>query len=437
MTATPTQSPTRSPSYYHALVDFAVEAGELMMTSGAETHRVEDTVTRILTTANVPRADVFVISTGLTVTLSYEPTHTITVTRRIGRGSNNLGRVSAVNQISREFCNGDISLDEAKRLLHNAARISLYSTPQQIVGAAISASAFAYMFGGTIPDALAAAVCGLIIGLATVLLQPRLHRTFVTVALSSLIMALTATTLTFLCNTYLGMSLQSQYLIVGGIMPVVPGVAITNAIRDMLQGDYVSACARILDAFITAAAVAVGIGAGFAISRELGFVLTLHDFVFGESDSVGLQLAWEAIAAFLSCFGFCFLLNVPRRLVIPSSLGGMICWEIYLIGGILQTGGAMSALIASAAVYLLAYVLARHLKAPVSVFLIVSILPLVPGCNIYRTAYSMIIGEGSTADALVATLTMAGAIALGIFIADMINDMIKQMLKKHADKPTR
>lgn len=421
----------RSPSYYHSLVDFAVLAGEVMMTSGAETQRVEDTVTRILATANVPRTDVFVISTGLTVTLSYEQTHTITVTRRVGRSANNLGRVSEVNRISRAFCNGEISLEEAALRLRNARHMHLYSPALQVIGAMVTSSSFAYMFGGTVPDALAAALCGFVLGLATVVLQTRINRAFVNVALSSLLMALTATTMTYLCNTYLNMNLQSQYLIVGAIMPVVPGVAITNAIRDLLQGDYVSACARILDAFLTAAAVAVGIGAGLAVSREVGFSLTTLDFVFGASDSVGLQLVWEAIAAFLSCFGFCFLLEVPKRLIVSSCLAGTVCWELYLIAGIFGAGSAWAALLASAAVYLLSYGLARRLKAPVSVFLIIAILPLVPGCNIYRTVYSMITGEGSTADAFAATLMMAGAIALGIFVADLINDMIKQTIKKH------
>ena len=92
---------------------------------------------------------------------------------------------------------------------------------------------------------------------------------------------------------------------------------------------------------------------------------------------------------------------------------------------------AWSALLASAAVYLMAYVQARIHKAPVSVFLIIGILPLVPGFKIYRTIYFMITGEGSSAEALADTLLMAGAIALGIFVADLINDMIKKIIKRN------
>ena len=279
-------------------------------------------------------------------------------------------------------------------------------------------------------DAAAAVICGFVLMLMLPMLKARLNRAFVTTALASLAMALAATTLDFLCNNYWGIAIRSQYIIAGAMMPVVPGVAITNAIRDMLQGDYISACARIMDAFLTAAAVAVGVGLGLAVSRELGFTLTGLDFSFSSSESVGLQLLWEGIVGFLSAFGFCYLLETPKRLIVPASAGAVVCWLLYLLGGLSGFGSAWSALMASAAVYLLSYVFARWLKAPVSVFLIVSILPLVPGFNIYRTIYCMITGEGSTAEALAATLLMAGSIALGIFVADLLNDLIKKSIQK-------
>ncbi|MBQ7321720.1 MAG: threonine/serine exporter family protein [Clostridia bacterium] len=424
------QAETRNSTYYHALVDLAVLAGEIMMSSGAETQRTEDTMIRILSTSGLPRADAFVLSTGLTLTLSYDPSHTITVTRRAASVSNNLGRVYEVNRISRDFCDGRLTLEEATAEMKKARHLHLYNNPLKILGGVLTSGTFSYMFGGTVADAVAAMICGLVLMLTMPMLQARLNRAFVTTAIASLMMALSATTLDFIGNNYLGIELRSQYLIVGAMMPVVPGVAITNAIRDMLQGDYVSACARIMDAFLTAAAVAVGVGLGLSISRELGFPLTGLSFVFAPSDSVGLQLLWEAIAAFIAAYGFCFLLEVPKRLILPSSTAATVCWILYLLGGLMGFASAWSALLASAAVYLFSYVLARRLKAPVSVFLIVAILPLVPGFNIYRTIYCMIIGEGSTAEALAATLLMAGAIALGIFVADLINDLIKKTIKR-------
>lgn len=424
------QAATQNGLYYHALVDFAVLAGEIMMSSGAETHRTEDTMRRILSSSGLPRTDAFVLSTGLTLTLSYDPTHTITVTRRIEATSNNLGRVYEVNRISRAFCSGSLTLEEATEQMKKAKELHLYNNLLKFLGGAITSGAFCYMFGGTAADSVAAMISGLVLMLTLPMLQSRLNRAFVTTSIASLMMALTAMTLTHIAGTYWGIELRSEYLIVGAMMPVVPGVAITNAIRDMLYGDYISACARVMDAFLTAAAVALGIGLGLAVSRELGFVLTTPEFVFGNSDSVGLQLLIEAVVAFFSAFGFCYLLEVPRRLIIPSSVAAILCWVLYLVGCMFGFSTSWAALLASAAVYLLAYVQARIHKAPVAVFLIVGILPLVPGFKIYRTIYFMITNEGSTAEALADTLLMAGAIALGIFVADLINDVIKKMIKK-------
>ena len=56
-------------------------------------------------------------------------------------------------------------------------------------------------------------------------------------------------------------------VIVSSLMPLVPGVAITNAVRDTLQGDYISGSARMLEAFLKAASIALGVGIGVMLYR--------------------------------------------------------------------------------------------------------------------------------------------------------------------------
>ena len=56
-------------------------------------------------------------------------------------------------------------------------------------------------------------------------------------------------------------------VISGSILPLLPGVAITNAIRDTLQGDYMSGGARAVEAFVMAASIAIGIGCGLALFK--------------------------------------------------------------------------------------------------------------------------------------------------------------------------
>ena len=64
-------------------------------------------------------------------------------------------------------------------------------------------------------------------------------------------------------KSILGGAINLDTVVIGSIMPLVPGVAITNAVRDTLQGDYISGCARILEAFLKA--IALGVGVAFAV----------------------------------------------------------------------------------------------------------------------------------------------------------------------------
>ena len=71
--------------------------------------------------------------------------------------------------------------------------------------------------------------------------------------------------LTIAMKTYAIQTINMDTVIISAIMPLVPGVAITNAIRDTLQGDYLSGGARVLEAFLKAASIALGVGIGMAI----------------------------------------------------------------------------------------------------------------------------------------------------------------------------
>ena len=64
-----------------------------------------------------------------------------------------------------------------------------------------------------------------------------------------------------------GHLINMDVVIISSIMPLVPGVAITNAVRDTLQGDYLSGMARILEVFLKAAAIALGVGVGIALLK--------------------------------------------------------------------------------------------------------------------------------------------------------------------------
>jgi uncharacterized membrane protein YjjP (DUF1212 family) len=49
-----------------------------------------------------------------------------------------------------------------------------------------------------------------------------------------------------------------DYVVIGNIMLLIPGIALTNSLRDMISGDIISGLLRFLDAILVAAAIAAG-----------------------------------------------------------------------------------------------------------------------------------------------------------------------------------
>ena len=98
---------------YKLLLDMAVFAGDILMQNGAETYRVEDTVYRILQKSNLKTVQVLVMMTGFVATLDDPTMDSLTVVRRIQSHGTNLEKIDQVNQISREFCNDELTLEQA------------------------------------------------------------------------------------------------------------------------------------------------------------------------------------------------------------------------------------------------------------------------------------------------------------------------------------
>ena len=149
---------------YKLLLDSVVMAGEIMLESGAETWRVEDTMLRMLKMSKLKTAEVFAMTTGFTVTLDDPSMDSMTVVRRIENRSMNLERVDRINQISRNFCCGAMTVEEMFREVKKIYR-EPGDTRAHLLGYMILTTGFTLMFGAAVPDAVVAAAAGLISGL--------------------------------------------------------------------------------------------------------------------------------------------------------------------------------------------------------------------------------------------------------------------------------
>lgn len=242
------------------LLTCALDIGERMVICGGEIWRVEDSVTRICRAGGAERVDIFSITSCIIATL-WMPGHTegITQTRRILSRSTNLHLLDQLNDLSRRLCSGEMNLEMVRSALQEIDSIAPYPKWASYLAFALISAAFTYFFGGTWMDT---AVSG-IIGLALRFLDGRVHRMGLNNLVSNLLCSAACGVLAIF-SVYYGLGQSVDKIMIGNIMPLVPGVALTNAIRDLFSGDLVSGLWRFIDALLLAASIALGFALAWA-----------------------------------------------------------------------------------------------------------------------------------------------------------------------------
>lgn len=245
------------------LVEMSLLAGEIMLASGAETYRVEDTITHILKVSGYETAEGIVTGMAISVTLADGNECMISLVKRVKDRATDLGKVYQVNTVSRDFCAGKLSLTEAYHELKQIQVSKPYGSFQRFLGNVGTVMFFVLLLGGSHYDFAFATVNGLIVALCLFGLGKIKLNTFFTNVLCASVVAI----LSSFFQMNLNMPISLDVVISGSILPLVPGVAITNAIRDTLQGDYMSGGARAIEAFVMAASIAIGIGVGLTLFK--------------------------------------------------------------------------------------------------------------------------------------------------------------------------
>lgn len=247
------------------ILKFAADLGSVMLASGAETYRVEDTIVRILSVGGDRYPECFVTTTGIFICINNYQDDPFTVLRRIKTRGTNLEKLIAANALSRDFTSGKIVLKEAAARLEEIKSIKSFRPGWIFLGNAAVSGGFAIMLGSTVTDGICAAVVGMILGVFIYFFEKSRSEVLFKSFLGGIILSVLAVAA---IKTGIGGNMDS--IIIGAIMPLVPGVAITTAIRDIMEGDYVSGVSRMMEAILTAVAIAGG--AGFAL-MTLGGVL--------------------------------------------------------------------------------------------------------------------------------------------------------------------
>ena len=431
-------------------LQLATEAGHILLENGAEISRVEETMTRIASAYGIEDESFFVLSNGIIATgMHYARAEFIPI-----KGTQ-LAKVVEVNQLSRdvtagecgnvltcecgnqtnEFTNPQVNTFKQMSVETLRQRIqAIRNMPGKVwwemtLGIALGVSSFSILFGGSLVDAVATLVAGVLLGLFMTFVSPHLSRLVGNVA-GGLVGGILCILLFRLAMGIDGLpQLHLANMIIGTIIALVPGVPFTNGMRDLANEDYIAGTTRLTDAFLVFLCIALGVALAFIIDGvATGGIVQLGAPV---KDPVAAHWAIQLVAAFVGTVGFSALFGAPRRFYLYCGLAGMAGWAVYLF---VSTGHSVvgAAFFAALTVAAISHVMARLRHCPVTVFLICGIIPLVPGGGIFWTAYYLVTDQLRLAAetgfvALKVTIAIAGGIILasGIINRCHLNSLIR------------
>lgn len=235
------------------ILSLALQAGQILLENGADISRVEETVYRICHHYNLSTVNVFVLSNGIFLTAGSEDETQFAKVQHIPVNRANLAKVAEVNQLSRQIQNDKYTLDEIENELNRIQSLPGFSKKVQILAGSIGAACFCYLFGGHLQDN----ICSLFIGALFYIYQLYLGCHFSKI-ISNVAGSCWITILCLLCyHFHLGVNFDA--MIIGNIILMIPGVAFTNGIRDIGNGDYIAGSVRMLDALLVFFCIAIGV----------------------------------------------------------------------------------------------------------------------------------------------------------------------------------
>lgn len=242
-----TESPTAD-----QILCAALDVGEAILRNGGEVHRVEDTIERICKAYGAEHVEVFTITSLIVASIRMPDETRSSQMRRVYRTVNNLYMLEQMNEISRALCTGKMELSQLRESIQKAKHKKPYPVWLVYLGVALGAGSFAAFFGGSWRDAVCAGIVGIFIFYLDSTAPSYLNQMVMT-AINSFLGGIVGIWL-----VQLGLGQNMDKVIIGSIMILIPGLALSNAMRDMLGGDVLSGTMRLIHSVLLALMIALG-----------------------------------------------------------------------------------------------------------------------------------------------------------------------------------
>ena len=405
-------------------LEIILKAGKILLSSGAEISRTEDTMNYIARAMNFKDLEAYVSNRGIFATAKKDDNTEITRIYNVPEVDINLSKIESVNALSRRITQKNITIEEIESELNQIDTMSDYSFFWRLVAYTLGASGFSYAIGSSITDSIIAGIIGLILGVYMCTIKRILSSDVLITILGSILIAL-------LGNLFIHFELGSNLsvILLGAMIDIVPGVPFVNAIREYSQNNYNTGITLMMGALLTCISMAVGV----AVVQSLLFNTQMIPLYTSNLDTNSLtSMFMRSIMAGIGTTAFAILFRVAKQHFIDCTILGFISWFLFLTLSSLQSNVMLSIFISGFIIAIASRILAVKRKCPAIVFLMTSLFPLLPGLSFYRSIYYMLMGQETIAISFAKeSFLIAFTIAISIVIVKHIKP---PRIKKHTYK---
>lgn len=246
---------TKDERYYQLVINTCLLAGKIMIESGSDMQRVDDIIYRIAQNAGLKNVNAYITVTAIVMSANPDIAGRVI---DIKKRSFNLTKIAKVNELSRQFASGQITIpiffDELKLI---EKQNDFFPLGIQIIGAILVSGPLVVVFRNNVADFFPSCLVAALSWTLFYFLNRYLNIRFLSEFAAAFVIAgLAAFTVA------IGWGHNMDDIIIGSLMPLVPGIPLTNAVRDLLAGNLVSGPARGIEALISASALGFGVAVG-------------------------------------------------------------------------------------------------------------------------------------------------------------------------------
>ena len=357
-------------------LSLVLDAGAAMVRCGGETHRVEDTLYRMLTAFGFTNCNVWVVPSNLQATVTSPEGSVMTQIRHITGGGIDFETLDRLNTLSRWTCAEQPSPEEFAERLETIRTAPPQRTWITNLAGVLGGGGFALFFGCGLLDALIAAAASFLIITLIRRLSPKEGNPLILNFTISLL-----TELFIMLAGKVGLGEHTDRIPIGVVMLLISGLGATNGLRDLVHLDTISGLINIVASVTGAIGIALGIALPILLFRSGG------EAVSGLNPNVVIQL----LSGTAACVGFAIWFRVRGIKVFYCALGTFLSWGTYLLAYHLQPNAFYATLAASVVCGLYAQITARINKTPATIFTTICLLPLIPGSSLYYTVYGVVV----------------------------------------------